>query len=131
MAIIAIIAPVALPVAVYAADPPNKSAVCDGIEATGGSCDSNGGTTVNTIIENIINILSFVVGVVAVIAIIIAGLQFVTADGNQEKIAKARTAILYAVIGLVVVAIAQLIVVFVLKSTTKSVTTLLTTLNIV
>lgn len=92
----------------------NTDQVCDGVNlGSGGSCDDGG--EVNKVIGTIIDILSWVVGVVSVIMIIIAGFQFVTAGGDPQKAAKARSTILYAIVGIVVVAFAQVIVRFVLK----------------
>lgn len=44
----------------------------------------------------------FIAGAVAVVVIIISGLTYVTSSGNSSKIVKAKNALLYAVIGLVV-----------------------------
>ncbi len=44
---------------------------------------------------------------IAVIIIIYAGLLFLTSGGNQEKVKKARTALLYAIIGLAIILIGQ------------------------
>jgi hypothetical protein len=82
---------------------------------TGGSCGTQPAETkVGEIIATIINILSIVVGVVAVIMIIIGGLKYITSSGDSANITSAKNTILYAIIGLVVVALAQIIVRFVL-----------------
>ena len=78
--------------------------------------DSGLGGTVKTVI----NVLSVVVGIVAVIMIIIGGFRYVTSGGKQESVTGAKNTILYAVIGLVIVALAQVIVRFVLTRTTNS-----------
>jgi len=91
---------------------PNVPAVCDGITATGGSCGS-GSTDMNALIKNIINIFSWIVGIAAVIMVIWGGFSFITSSGDPQKAAKARNTILYALIGLVIVVMAQLIVRFV------------------
>ncbi len=70
---------------------------------------------VNDTVETVINILSVVVGVASIIMIILAGLKFVTSSGAPEKVSSARNTILYAVIGLVIVGLAQIIVFFVLN----------------
>ena len=44
---------------------------------------------------------------IAVIIIIYSGLLFLTSGGNKEKVVKARTALLYAVIGLAIILIGQ------------------------
>ena len=71
-------------------------------------------TSVNTIITTVINIFSIVVGVGAVIMIIVGGLKYITSGGDSGNVTGAKNTILYAVIGLVVVALAQVIVKFVL-----------------
>jgi len=90
--------------------------------ATTDSCDassvSNGGTNVNHIITTIINVFSFVVGVVAVIMIIVGGFRYITSGGDSGNVSSAKNTIIYAIIGLVVVALAQFIVQFVLQRVT-------------
>ncbi len=68
----------------------------------------------NATIGNIMNVVYLVAGIVAVLVIVIAGFIFVTARGDQSNIARAKNAVLYAVIGLVVVMMAFVITQFVL-----------------
>lgn len=70
---------------------------------------------VNDLIIDIINIFSVIVGVVSVIMIIIGGLKYITSGGDSGNVTGAKNTILYAIIGLVVVALAQIIVKFVLS----------------
>lgn len=94
-----------------------KDAVCEGLQATGGSCDTPapGETSVNSTIKTVIRILSIIVGVVAVIMIIIGGFLYVTSGGDAQKTSNAKNTLLFAVIGLVIVALAQVIVNFVIN----------------
>lgn len=78
------------------------------------------GTGITGLIKTIVNILSIIVGVVAVIMIIIGGFRYITSGGKQESVTGAKNTILYAVIGLVIVALAQVIVRFVLTKTTNN-----------
>jgi cytochrome bd-type quinol oxidase subunit 2 len=88
---------------------------CEGASA-GTSCGTAGsGEKVNSTIATIINIFSVIVGVTAVIMIIIGGMRYVTSSGDSTNINNAKNTILYAIIGLVVVAFAQVIVRFVLN----------------
>jgi hypothetical protein len=77
-----------------------------------------GSTSGESAIEKIIivatNILSWVVGVVAVIAIIISGFRYVTSGGDSGKTSAAKTNLIYALVGLLIVALAQFLVNFVL-----------------
>jgi len=76
---------------------------------------------VNSTIRLVINVFSLVVGVISVIMIIIGGLKYITSGGESSNITGAKNTILYAIIGLVVVALAQVVVKFVLEKTTGTV----------
>lgn len=67
-------------------------------------------------IGNIIKTMFFVVGVLAVIVIIFAGVTFVVSAGNSQTIQKAKTTIIYAVVGLAVSILSYAIVNFVVGS---------------
>ena len=96
-------------------------AVCAGIGSATGSgsdCkDPNGSASVSSTVKSLINLLSLIVGVAAVIIIIIGGLQYVMSGGDSGKVGNSKNTILYAVIGLVVVALAQIIVRFTVQTT--------------
>lgn len=66
-------------------------------------------------VRSVINIFSVVVGVVAVVMIIIGGFRYITSGGNDTGVTGAKNTILYAIIGLVIVAMAQIIIHFVLQ----------------
>ena len=95
----------------------NENLECgSNISLSGGSCDVSGGTTrVEDTIRTIINIFSIIVGAVAVIMIIVGGFRYITSGGDSGNIGSAKNTILYAIVGLVIVAIAQAIVQFVLN----------------
>ena len=63
-----------------------------------------------TTLKAVLNILSIVAGVIAVIMIIIAGIRFVTSQGDGNSAASARNTLIYAVVGVVIIAVAQFIV---------------------
>lgn len=101
-------------------DPPGKSA-CSGSQgdpiSNPTNCAANAnGKDLPTIIGTILNIFSWVVGAVAVIMVIYGGFRYVTSGGDQNGVKSAKDTLLYAVIGLVIVALSQVIVNFVLKS---------------
>lgn len=68
----------------------------------------------NGVLMSITNAIALVAGIIAVIIIIIGGLQFVTSGGDSSKSTNARRAIIYAVVGIVVIVIARSIVAFVI-----------------
>lgn len=74
---------------------------------------------INNIVHTIVNLLSAIVGIVAVIMIIVGGFRYITSGGNDASVTSAKNTILYAIIGLVVVALAQVIVRFTLSKLTN------------
>jgi hypothetical protein len=55
-----------------------------------------------SLLDNIFNSMFIILLVVAAISIVIAGVFFVTAQGDPDKVAKARQFVLYALIGVLV-----------------------------
>lgn len=78
----------------------------------GGCADMD---TASTIINNIIDWVIGVSGTVAAIFVVVGGVGYMTSRGDPSKLQKAKTTILYALIGLVVVALSKLIFTFVFK----------------
>ncbi len=76
--------------------------------------DPNAESKVESILKLIINLFSVIVGVIAVIMIIVGGVKYITSGGASDKVTGAKNTILFAIVGLVVVALAQIIVRFVL-----------------
>ena len=72
----------------------------------------------STVIQIVQWVLGFL-GLVAVIMILIGGFQWMTAGGNEEKVASAKKIISAAVIGLIIVLLAWAIVIFVISQTSK------------
>ena len=108
------------PVTAYAASTSNGSsgAACDAVSSISpgsGTCDAPTGPTPQKLIRTALNLLSLVAGVIAVIMLIVGGLKYITSGGDSNAAASARNTILYAIVGIVVVAFAQVIVKFVLK----------------
>ena len=99
----------------------SKDAVCNGVGLGGNACSSgsNGSSSINSIISNVLDILSWIVGVAAVFVLIISGIRMIASGGDSNSFNSAKNGILYAIIGLVIVATAQIIVQYVLKNATS------------
>ena len=97
-----------------------KSSACSGISAIDNSqgCQTNG-SAVQGLFATTVNVLSLVVGVVAVIMLIVSGIRFVTAGGNSNSVSAAKSTLIYAIVGIVIVALAQIIVRWVIGTTTN------------
>lgn len=103
-----------------------RDTACEGLEFNEGdstSCDDSDGEKVDSTISNIINLASLVVGVVAVIMVIVGGFKYVTSQGDSSGITSAKNTIIYAVVGLIIVALAQVIVRFVVNKTSDGTST--------
>ena len=107
------------PTTIVIAETPQES-VCKGVGFTGGSCDNDAtSNSVQDVVELVVNTLSIIIGVASVVMIIIGGFKYITAAGDSNSINSAKNTILYAIIGLVVAALAQVIVQVVLRETEK------------
>ncbi len=121
---VAFTAPIAVPVAVYAQSDSGsiQGPLCAGadkleFDTTATTCGIDSASAsgkLTGIIKTIINIVSVIVGVVAVIMIVFGGLKYITSGGDSSNVSSAKNTIIYAIIGLVIVALAQFIVRFVL-----------------
>jgi len=83
------------------------------------SC-GNGQASVNKIVASVTKLISYIVGAVAVLVIIFAGFRFITSGGSNENTNSARNMILYAIIGLAVAVLAQLIVHYAINTSYNS-----------
>lgn len=96
-----------------------NGAITDG-SCTGDAAGGGGGTTnLSDVLRLIINIFSIIVGFLAVIMIIWGGLRYITSGGDSGKITSAKNTIIYAILGLIIVALAQFIVRFVLAKASE------------
>ncbi len=105
---------VAFPRMAYAADPicSDSSASEDLKKAAGcGVTETNAKNITGTVIK----VLMYIAGILAVIMVIYAGFLYVTSAGDSGKVQKAKTALIYAVVGIVVAVLAYAIVAFVIK----------------
>lgn len=98
-----------------------KSEACSAVDATdsSGNCDQKaleqGQTSLSKTLTTMLNLLSMVVGILSVIMIIISGVRFVTAGGDANHVSSAKNTFIYALVGLIIVAFAQIIVKLVLS----------------
>ena len=98
------------------------STIQNGAASAGTACNA-AQSNINILFTNILNIISWIVGSIAVLLIVIAGFRYIISGGESAGTASAKNSILYAIVGLVIVAFAQVIVQFVLHKTTGTATT--------
>jgi hypothetical protein len=116
--VVALIALSFMTVPVFAQTDPFEQACSQ--TGTGGAdaCRTNGTDPISGndgIIMKVVNVISMLGGITAVIVIIIAGFQMVLAGGDAQKVANARSAIIYAIVGIIVIAVIRAIIAFVVS----------------
>ncbi len=75
--------------------------------------DIGGTSNIRTAVVNVIKKILTFMALVAVVIIVIAGIRLVVSQGEEAEKDKAKKAILYTIIGLIVILLAQAIVDFV------------------
>jgi len=101
-----------------------RNQACQGIEfdvnSTGDCSEAGAGEKLDSTLSAVINIASLVVGVVSVIMVIIGGLKYVSSQGDSNGTASAKNTVIYAIVGLVIVALSQIMVRFVINRATDT-----------
>lgn len=67
------------------------------------------------ILQDVLNWFLILAGAIAVIYLVYGGILYITAGGDAEKATKGRTAIINAVIGIVIIVLALIIVTWVMN----------------
>ncbi len=98
--------------------------VCTGVQSASSStqgCTGNQNITsgIKNIAVTVVNILSIVVGIVAVVMIIFGGFRYITSGGESNNVSSAKNTLLFAIVGLVIVVLAQVIVRWVIGTSTN------------
>lgn len=88
------------------------SAVCKDAANTGVNDPIAGDTG---IVQTAANLVAVITGITAVVMIIISGLRLVTSGGETEKVSKAKSMLIGSVIGLVIVALAWVLISFIIS----------------
>jgi hypothetical protein len=78
------------------------------------TCQVAPANAVNSVLVKAVDLAAVIAGVVATIFVIVGGFLYITSAGDPAKAEKARSTIIYALVGLLVAAVARGIVVFVL-----------------
>jgi hypothetical protein len=106
----------------YASNPVNS--VCTDTNITAGNasssplCQDTSSSKLQgsgSIINLIVNLISAIAGFVAVIMIVISGIQFINSGGDSKRVSQAKDTITYSLMGLVVIAIARILIIFILN----------------
>src|SRR5581483_4205681 len=84
-----------------------NTAIGSGAPASCNSTQNQNNNSLASLAKTVVNIFSLIVGVVAVIMIIYGGFRYITSGGETTAVGNAKNTIIYAIIGLLLVALAQ------------------------
>lgn len=103
----------------FEAFPKGTDGICTGQAANSAACnapkvDPVSGKDKPGVLIQAANLISYITGIAAVIAILIGSFEYIISAGDSAKVNTAKNVILYAVIGIVVVVMAQVLVRFVI-----------------
>jgi hypothetical protein len=100
----------------------NASAqACAGVNAPSSSTTCADETTsIGSLVNTVINIISWIVGIAAILMVIVGGFRYVVSGGDSTATSSARNTILYALVGLAIAVIAQVLIHFVFKHVNKA-----------
>jgi len=93
----------------------SKREACKGANVSNNNGNCGTSNDLNKTIQSIVNLLTVIVGIVAVIMIIVNGFRFITSGGDTNAVTSARNGLIYAIVGLVIAAMAQIIVRYVIN----------------
>jgi len=84
--------------------------------ALGISCTGSEDTeSLNNTIVNIVNVLLGLIGIVAAGYLVLGGVKYITSEGDESLVKKAKNTIIYAVIGIIVIGLSAAIVNFIIS----------------
>ena len=67
----------------------------------------------SVLVSNVLQVVLFIAGVLAVLFLLIAGIQYITAGGDPVKTAAARSGIVNAIIGIIIILLAFSIMIWI------------------
>lgn len=91
----------------------SNTSVCKDAGNQGGNNGNN--NPIIDIIKAAINVLSYIIGAAAIIGIVVSGIRMMMANGDSQAVASARSGLVYSLIGIAIVILAQALVAWVLS----------------
>ncbi|MDB5175782.1 MAG: rane protein [Candidatus Saccharibacteria bacterium] len=116
------------PIGVASAANNIQDSLCQGTNIATTGVASNGcaaeadSNAFNNVAKRVVNIFSVIVGIIAVIFIIYGGFKYITSGGDSNNVSGAKNTLIYAIVGLIIVAMAQFIVRYVFNTAAGAVT---------
>lgn len=83
------------------------------------ACQTNGQdplTGKDGMLTKVTTLIGYFAGACSVLLIVVSAIMYVTSEGDSGKIQSAKMTLIYAVVGLAIVAVSQSVVIFVLRN---------------
>ncbi len=97
----------------------NPESVCQKAgTANSAVCSTNGSDPISGsggVLVKITRLIANIAGVVAILIMITGGIMYMLSNGEANKITTAKNTLIYAAVGLVIIALAQTLIVFVIN----------------
>lgn len=95
---------------------PSSKLALQGATELGGSCSGKTITAPGGLVTTIVNIITYVAGVIVIFMIIFAGFRYITSTGDANKVNSAKNTLLYAIVGIIIIVMAQVIVHYIINA---------------
>lgn len=92
---------------------PNPAATSSICQSRGNGQNPIAGS--GSILSKVTSLLDYAAGIAAVVVLLIAGIMYITSNGDSNRVSTVRQMIIYTFIGLAVVILARSIVVFIIN----------------
>lgn len=86
------------------------------VQSANPNSDEESAQTISKTLVTVLNVLSIIGGIAAVIVVSIQGLRLILSGGNTETVKGAREGIIYALVGVAIIIVAQTLVFVVLSN---------------
>lgn len=93
---------------------------CGALSSTVSSSGCSNKNGIKNIVREVVNVLSYFIGIIAVIMIIISGFRYILSAGDSNAVAAAKNTLIYALVGLAIAVLAQVLVHDVLTTTIRA-----------
>jgi cytochrome bd-type quinol oxidase subunit 2 len=103
-------------------NPNSKNQACQGVgdPTTSNGCIANPEAKANSTLGDFVNIFSVIIGILTVIMVMMAGFKYITSNGDANRVNSAKETLTWSLIGVVIVALSQVLVHFVLYRATTA-----------
>lgn len=117
LAVLALLFLMITPATAFAAYNPLGQVDCRGQARSSAVCQTDAGDPINGrngVIRRATRIIAIVAGAAAIIVMVLGGIRYITSGGDPSQVSQAKRTIIFALVGLIVIAASQSIINFII-----------------